>query len=106
MCLPTTTQAGREHATQCIDWFTPTRYALRHWQCDGTFTKKNHVEIALQLKQFKIMILGTCEMISGDSCETDIDECANAPCQHSGECTDGVNSYTCTCQPGYEGIWL
>ncbi|WP_174816805.1 FG-GAP-like repeat-containing protein, partial [Myxococcus fulvus] len=25
------------------------------------------------------------------------------PCQNGGSCTDGVNSYTCTCAPTYEG---
>ena len=34
---------------------------------------------------------------------TDIDECASSPCQNGGTCTDGVNSYTCTCVAGYEG---
>ena len=34
----------------------------------------------------------------------DIDECASLPCQHRSTCTDRVNSYTCTCASGYEGI--
>jgi hypothetical protein len=33
----------------------------------------------------------------------DIDECADAPCQNGGTCTDGVNDYTCTCVTGYSG---
>ena len=33
-----------------------------------------------------------------------IDECANAPCQNGGECTDGINEYTCTCAAGYRGV--
>ena len=31
----------------------------------------------------------------------DIDDCNPDPCQNGGTCTDGVNSYTCTCAPGY-----
>ena len=31
-----------------------------------------------------------------------IDECATNPCVH-GVCSDGVASYTCTCDQGYEG---
>ena len=32
----------------------------------------------------------------------DIDECAPSPCVH-GNCADGINDYTCTCNPGWEG---
>ena len=35
--------------------------------------------------------------------DLDIDECHNHPCQNGGTCEDGVNSYTCTCVPGYTG---
>lgn len=34
---------------------------------------------------------------------TDIDECATFPCLNGGTCTDGVNTYTCSCATGYEG---
>jgi len=33
---------------------------------------------------------------------TDIDDCKSHECVH-GTCKDGVNNYTCDCQPGYEG---
>ena len=33
----------------------------------------------------------------------DIDECASHPCQNGGTCHDDINSFTCTCIPGYEG---
>jgi hypothetical protein len=33
----------------------------------------------------------------------DIDECASDPCGDHGSCTDGVNGYTCGCDPGYTG---
>ena len=37
----------------------------------------------------------------------DIDECANNECKSPGtkECSDLVNSYKCTCNPGYEGVY-
>ena len=35
-------------------------------------------------------------------CAADIDECANNPCVH-GTCTDGIDSYTCACDDGYDG---
>ncbi|XP_060565064.1 neurogenic locus notch homolog protein 2-like isoform X2 [Ruditapes philippinarum] len=34
---------------------------------------------------------------------TDIDECTPNQCQNSGTCVDGINAYTCTCLPGYNG---
>ena len=34
---------------------------------------------------------------------TDVDECSSSPCQNGAACVDGVNLYTCTCLPGYEG---
>ena len=33
----------------------------------------------------------------------DIDDCASEPCQNAGTCTDGLNSYTCTCLDGWTG---
>ena len=33
----------------------------------------------------------------------DIDECESSPCQNGGACEDGINSYTCSCAPGYTG---
>ncbi|XP_019619554.1 PREDICTED: fibropellin-1-like [Branchiostoma belcheri] len=35
-------------------------------------------------------------------CE-EINECSSDPCANGGICNDGVDSYTCTCAPGYEG---
>ena len=33
----------------------------------------------------------------------DVDECANSPCRNGGNCTDGVNGFTCDCVKGYTG---
>ena len=33
----------------------------------------------------------------------DIDECNSNPCAHNGTCTDGVNSFNCSCEEGYTG---
>ena len=33
----------------------------------------------------------------------DIDDCAITPCQNGGTCSDGVDSYTCSCAAGYSG---
>ena len=34
---------------------------------------------------------------------TDINECSSNPCINGGSCTDQVNGYACSCQPGYTG---
>ena len=36
---------------------------------------------------------------TGDFCEIDINECDPNPCLH-GQCTDGVNTFTCSCETG------
>ena len=41
---------------------------------------------------------------TGKDCDHNIDECASLPCQNSGNCTDFVNGYNCTCAPGYTGV--
>ena len=35
---------------------------------------------------------------------SDIDECANSPCENGGTCTDGIASFTCDCtDTGFSG---
>ena len=34
---------------------------------------------------------------------SDINECESDPCLNGGTCTDVINGYQCTCQPGYTG---
>ncbi|XP_063956327.1 fibropellin-1-like isoform X1 [Lytechinus pictus] len=48
-----------------------------------------------------LYMLGQCQK----SCSVCIDdECFSNPCFNDGVCTDGNNSYTCTCPPGFEGV--
>ena len=34
---------------------------------------------------------------------SDIDDCVGDPCLNNATCVDGVASFSCVCQPGYEG---
>ena len=34
---------------------------------------------------------------------SDIDDCADQPCQNGATCIDAVNNYTCNCVAGYTG---
>ena len=43
------------------------------------------------------------EGVAGEHCDVNIDECESSPCLNGGECTDGNNSYTCSCSNGYSG---
>ena len=36
-------------------------------------------------------------------CVSDINDCQFNPCMNGGTCIDGVNLFTCTCAPGYNG---
>ena len=38
------------------------------------------------------------------SSPTDINECASTPCVNGGICNNLINSYTCTCRPGFAGV--
>lgn len=40
----------------------------------------------------------------GDRCAMEVNECLSSPCKNGATCTDYVNSYTCTCRPGFTGI--
>uniref|UniRef100_A0A8C1A254 Slit homolog 1a (Drosophila) n=1 Tax=Cyprinus carpio carpio TaxID=630221 RepID=A0A8C1A254_CYPCA len=37
----------------------------------------------------------------GPTCDIDIDECKDNDCQNGATCKDGINNYTCLCQPCY-----
>ena len=46
----------------------------------------------------------TCaDGFTGQTCETNIDNCDDDPCQNTGTCVDGINSYMCSCTCGFGG---
>ena len=40
---------------------------------------------------------------TGPSCETDINECADNPCQNGGVCSNLLADYSCKCTDGFSG---
>ncbi|KAG5830976.1 hypothetical protein ANANG_G00298990 [Anguilla anguilla] len=41
--------------------------------------------------------------LHGERCETDVDECASAPCLNGGHCRDDVDGFQCLCPAGFSG---
>ncbi|KAI8483784.1 hypothetical protein Bbelb_384420 [Branchiostoma belcheri] len=41
---------------------------------------------------------------SGRKYNLHIDECASSPCQNGESCIDGINSYSCSCLNGFQGV--
>ena len=40
---------------------------------------------------------------TGSQCDINNDDCIGINCSTHGECVDGVNSFKCSCNPGYTG---
>ena len=34
---------------------------------------------------------------------SDVNECGSNPCQNGGSCADLINSFSCSCRPGFSG---
>ncbi len=41
---------------------------------------------------------------SGVLCQTEINECASAPCLNGGTCVDSINRWNCTCTSAWSGV--
>ena len=54
----------------------------------------------ISLTQFLFFLLS----VLGESCEINIDDCNHDNC-NNGTCIDGINKYTCDCDPGYRGTF-
>lgn len=44
-----------------------------------------------------------CFILTGQTCEIDINECVKSPCRHGASCQNTNGSYRCLCQAGYTG---
>lgn len=42
-------------------------------------------------------------VLTGQTCEIDINECVKSPCRHGASCQNTNGSYRCLCQAGYTG---
>ena len=43
------------------------------------------------------------DTFAGDRCERNTNDCTPDVCKNSGTCHDGMNTFTCQCQPGFTG---
>ena len=62
----------------------------------------NHIRYFYILQYRNLLICHTYVHLCVNSF-LDIDDCQPNPCANGGLCSDGVNSYTCHCAPGYTG---
>ena len=40
---------------------------------------------------------------TGETCQTNIDDCVGVDCSGNGQCVDGMNKFTCECSFGFSG---
>ena len=50
-----------------------------------------------------VAVANVLRALLGNNCQTNIDDCAGRPCGGHGSCIDGMNSYTCVCNPPFTG---
>ncbi|XP_072031584.1 uncharacterized protein [Amphiura filiformis] len=68
--------------------------------CEDTHANCVQWESIGECKANPFFMLANCHK----SCKVCIDdECVSNPCQNGATCTDGDNSYNCTCAPGFRG---
>jgi len=75
-----------------------------------------HSKSLLTYIQYKLTVLTYCDFVrytcqcvagyGGTNCQEELNECNSNPCQHGGQCIDGLNNYTCICPVGYTGQLL
>ena len=86
-----------------LNWLTRMMKALWSFLMSGTVYTTTHCHIPedlnLQISTSAIWCCNVCVVIgfTGRDCETNINECMPNPCQHGGNCVDGINNYTCLC---------
>lgn len=45
----------------------------------------------------------TALILTGTTCEVQIDGCHSLPCRHGGRCHNSAGGFMCTCLPGFQG---
>ena len=68
---------------------------------DTPFISKGTICLNTPRKKITAKVLLICFVILFEL--KDGDDCSPNPCQNSGACIDGVQTYTCICLAGFEG---
>ncbi|XP_030844399.1 uncharacterized protein LOC763130 isoform X3 [Strongylocentrotus purpuratus] len=55
------------------------------------------------MEGYTILSLLLCISVASSISNNDINDCSPDPCENGGTCSDGVNTFTCACDPGYTG---
>ena len=112
-CLPLRPLAATEHAR--LPWLAPQPSVHRVVGQSEVVDDLAHARV-FELRQGsdegEILAIPTQPLepfdhggFSGAFCETNINECASAPCDNGGTCADGINTFRCTCAAGYSGAF-
>ena len=43
------------------------------------------------------------QCVTGHNCDAEVDDCVGVTCNGNGQCVDDVDSFSCTCDPGFTG---
>jgi hypothetical protein len=82
------------------------RYLLRHGSRMGLFVVRLSFFLLSVLPSFSFFIHSFCSFLSPvgyglRDCSAEINECESNPCRSGSTCVDALNSFSCTCAPGW-----
>ncbi|XP_033634228.1 fibropellin-1-like [Asterias rubens] len=73
----------------------------QQYMCEDAHESCPQWEQLGECKKNPYYMMANCHMSCGVCID---DECSSSPCQNDATCVDGIDSYTCTCAAGFEGI--
>lgn len=102
MALATTSQASLIVGTT-FNSNNANPFPIGFWQLFGTSSTQSAVPMSCTGTAEPAYGCQCVPGYSGFSCQTNINECASAPCLNGATCADGINSFSCVCPAGWSG---